>query len=269
MTVNPLCLLSDHMKNFWAYEYDQNSRDEMIRLSPTYSQVVTVTIEDLNMGKNTEIPSNFGNYNNYSHGNNVGDLKNTSDNVHYNYNNGNYSSSIEHGSNNGIFYHLHNVNNICHHQSNNGIVDLTDDSNSIKNGNKYTLKYEIKNEIKSENKSKNEHFIQKIKQNLFKRAQERQKFNFYLSESRTKRFGGVVTTESVSSSSATSNELSTVGGAAIAFNWRIVNAVTISLPIEQSMKARSAQDIHCSLFYESFLVHISSYTLLHMLLFSH
>ena len=231
MTVDPLCLLSDHMKNFWAYNYDQNSRDEMIRLSPTYSQVVTVTVEDLNMGKNNEIPSIFGNYNNYSQ------------------NNGNYSSSIEHGSDNGIFYHLHNVNGNCHHQSNNGIVDLTDDSNSIKNGNNYTLKYEIKNEIKSENKSKNETFIQKIKQNLFLRAEERQKFNFYLSESRTKRFGGVVTTETVSSPSATNNELSTksviVGGAAIAFNWRIVNAVTISLPIEQSMKARSAKDIHC------------------------
>ena len=56
MTVDPLCLLSDHMKNFWAYNYDQNSRDEMIRLSPTYSQVVTVTVEDLNMGKDNEIP---------------------------------------------------------------------------------------------------------------------------------------------------------------------------------------------------------------------
>ena len=227
MTRNPLCLLSDHMKNFWAYDYDQYSRDEMIRLSPSYSQVVNVNIEDLNMSKYSENPSNINIDNNYHNG--------TYDNMYY-------SNNIKQESNNGIFNHLHNINGNSHSYSNNKIVDLTDDNNNLRSTYNNEVKYEIKTERKSENKSKNENFISEIKQKLFVRAEERQKFYFYLSEYRTKRFGGKIITETVSSPSATNNEISTksviLGGAAIAFNWRIVNAVKISLPIEQSMKAR-------------------------------
>jgi hypothetical protein len=47
--------LTPSMLHFWAYEHDQHARDEMIKLHPKRDQVVTVTIQDLNL----DPPSSF------------------------------------------------------------------------------------------------------------------------------------------------------------------------------------------------------------------
>lgn len=45
----PLTRLTPSMLHFWAYDYDRHARNEMIKLHPKRDQVVTVTIEDLNL----------------------------------------------------------------------------------------------------------------------------------------------------------------------------------------------------------------------------
>ena len=66
----PLTCLTPSMLHFWAFEFDQLSRDEMIKLHPKRDQVVTVTIEDINL----DPPSSFSSTN---HDNYLSQLKNT------------------------------------------------------------------------------------------------------------------------------------------------------------------------------------------------
>ena len=66
----PLTRLTPSMLHFWSYEFDQHSRDEMIKLHPKRDQVVTVTIEDLNLD-----PSPFFSHTN--HDEYLSQLKNT------------------------------------------------------------------------------------------------------------------------------------------------------------------------------------------------
>ena len=88
---------------------------------------------------------------------------------------------------------------------------------------------------------KHEDYISKLKRTLLKRSEERQKFNFYLSESRTRRFGGVHVEDFRPSDSATTNgnlPKSVNSGMAISFNWRLPRAVRFSLPRDIAMNAR-------------------------------
>ena len=169
----PLTRLTPSILHFWAYDYDRHARNEMIKLHPKRDQVVTVTIEDLNLD-----PSNS-----FSHSNHDG-------------------------------------------------------------------------------------YLCQLKNTLYKRAHERQEFNFYLSEFRTTRYGGSKVQEvnslssSTSSSSSSSSSSSAVAssseceyrggdavgvsgeshggsdGMAIAFNWRLSRAVSVRLPRDIAMSAR-------------------------------
>lgn len=57
--------LTPSMLHFWAYEYDQHARDEMIKLHPKRDQVVTVTINDLNLDPPTSV--SHSNHDEYLH----------------------------------------------------------------------------------------------------------------------------------------------------------------------------------------------------------
>lgn len=162
----PLTRLTPSMLHFWAYDYDRHARNEMIKLHPKRDQVVTVTIEDLNLESTT------------------------------------------------FFSHTNHDGYLC-----------------------------------------------ELKNNLYKRAHERQEFNFYLSEFRTTRYGGSKVQElnSLSSSSSSSSSSAVAGssececsdavgvsgeshggsdGMAIAFNWRLSRAVSVRLPRDIAMAAR-------------------------------
>lgn len=160
----PLTRLTPSMLHFWAYEHDQHARDEMIKLHPKRDQVVTVTIQDLNL----DPPSSF------SH-------------------------------------------------------------------------------------SDHDDYLHQLRNTLYSRAIERQEFNFHLSEFRTTRFGGAKIQELNSSPSAASSGDSsgivTLGGCgsgsgsnrgcgsgmAIGLNWRMPRAVTVRLPRDIAMAARSVK----------------------------
>jgi hypothetical protein len=135
------------MTDLWSFGHDQHSRDEMLKLHPAYQQVVTVSIEDLNM----DCPPSLAE--------------------------GNYEA-----------------------------------------------------------------YLSQMKIKLLQKAQERQKFNFLLSESRTLRCGGNKIVEIGADPLAASyeNQRETVdsGGMAIDFNWRLPRAVKISLPRDIAMAAR-------------------------------
>jgi hypothetical protein len=135
------------MTDLWSFGHDQHSRDEMLRLHPAYQQVVTVSIEDLNMDCPPSIPEG---------------------------------------------------------------------------------KYDA--------------YISQMKNKLLQKAEERQKFNFLLSESRTLRCGGNKIVEINANPLAASfeNQRETVdsSGMAIDFNWRLPRAVKISLPRDVAMAAR-------------------------------
>ena len=168
----PLTRLTPSMLHFWSYDYDRHARNEMIKLHPKRDQVVTVTIDDLNID-----PPPF------------------------------FSQTNHDG------------------------------------------------------------YLCQLKNTLYKRAQERQEFNFYLSEFRTTRYGGSKVQEMSSSSSSTaaassssstavagssecefrerdavsvsvSGESHRGDGMAIAFNWRLSRAVSVRLPRDIAMAAR-------------------------------
>jgi hypothetical protein len=135
------------MTDLWSFGHDQHSRDEMLRLHPAYQQVVTVSIEDLNMD---------------------------------------YPPSLPEG------------------------------------------KYDA--------------YLNQIKFKLLEKAQERQRFNFLLSESRTLRCGGnkivVINTSPHATSYEDQRETVDSSGMAIDFNWRLPRAVKINLPRDIAMAAR-------------------------------
>lgn len=135
------------MTDLWSFGHDQHSRDEMLKLHPAYQQVVTVSIEDLNMDCPPSLPEG---------------------------------------------------------------------------------KYEA--------------YLAEMKIKLLEKAQERQKFNFLLSESRTLRCGGNKIVELNANPLAASSEYQKgyvdSGGMAIDFNWRLPRAVKISLPRDIAMAAR-------------------------------
>ena len=149
---NPLQNLSNELLNFWSFDHDQHSRDEMRRLKPSRRTVLNLSIEDLHL-------------------------------------------------------------------------DFPD----------------------SVRKEKHENYLFKLKNGLFKKSQERQKFNFLLSENRISRFGGRIIEELGSCDSINSEcmEKSVLerrgerkGGMAIGFNWRLPRAVRVSLPRDEATAAR-------------------------------
>lgn len=144
------------MTHLWAYSHDQHSRDEILKLHPAFQQVVTVSVEDLNLDCPSSLP--FEEFQAYLH---------------------------------------------------------------------------------------------KMKLKLLEKAQERQKFNFLLSESRALRCGGnrnkivEIGANPLSESEIerdregeTEKENEDTGGMAIDFNWRLPRAVKISLPRDIAMAAR-------------------------------
>ena len=105
--------------------------------------------------------------------------------------------------------------------------------------------------------SNHDDYLHQLRNTLYGRAIERQEFNFHLSEFRTTRFGGAKIQELNSSPSAASNDDSagsvTLGGCssssgsgsgsgsgmAIGLNWRMPRAVSVRLPRDIAMAARS------------------------------
>ena len=94
MEYNAFNRVSNHLLNFWAYDYDQHSRDEIMKLKAKKNNIVTIIIEDLNIDEPTA-ENFYGNKNQ----NNYNDYDNNYNNNSYDNSNKNYNNSNNYGSN--------------------------------------------------------------------------------------------------------------------------------------------------------------------------
>ena len=100
MEYNAFNRVSNHLLNFWAYDYDQHSRDEIMKLKAKKNNIVTIIIEDLNIDEPTvesfygnKNQNNYNNYNNYSNYSNNNNYNNSNNYNNFDGGNGNNNTS--------------------------------------------------------------------------------------------------------------------------------------------------------------------------------